>query len=60
MKLNEKLRIVEQAIDSISSHTDEDAAVRQAALDRIAAIVSEKKLAVDGEVKASIAAALLG
>jgi hypothetical protein len=58
MKLNEKLNIVDKAIESISSHTDEDAAVRLAALERIAETVKAKKAAVEAEVKESIAAAL--
>lgn len=58
MKLNRKLEIVEQAVKSISSHTDEDAAVRAAALDRVSALVQTEKAALDAEVKASIETAL--
>lgn len=58
MKLNRKLEIVEQAVKSITSHTDEDAAVRAAALDRISALVQTEKAALEAEVKAGIEAAL--
>ena len=58
MKLNRKLEIVEQAVKSISTHTDEDAAVRAAALDRVIAMVKEQKLVLEAEVKAGIDAAL--
>ena len=58
MKLNRKLEIVWQAVKSISTHTDEDAAVRAAALDRVAEIVAAEKAALDAEVKAGIDSAL--
>lgn len=58
MKLNRKLEIVEQAIKSISTHTDDDAAVRSAALDRVIGMANREKESVDAEVKASIEAAL--
>lgn len=58
MKLGKKLEIVDVAIKSISRHTDEDAAVRSAALDRITAIVQAEKAALQTEVQAGIEAAL--
>lgn len=58
MKLNRKLEIVDQAVKSISQHTDEDAAVRAAALDRISEMVKWEKAKLDDEVKAGIDAAL--
>lgn len=60
MNLSRKLEIVSQAVASISSHTDEDAAVRAAALDRIAKMVEEEKAKLKAEVDAGIAAALDG
>lgn len=58
MKLNRKLEIVSQAVKSISTHGDEDAAIRVAALDRVAAMVATEKEAVQAEVQAGIDAAL--
>lgn len=58
MKLNRKLEIVEQAVKSITTHTDEDAAVRAAALDRVIDMAKAEKEALDAEVKAGIEAAL--
>lgn len=60
MNLSRKLEIVGQAVASISSHTDEDAAVRAAALDRIGKMVDEQKAKLKDEVDAGIAAALDG
>jgi hypothetical protein len=50
MDIKRKLEIVEQSIRSISTHEDEDAALRHAALDRVAAIVEREKAAVDAAV----------
>jgi hypothetical protein len=58
MKLNRKLEIVAQAVSSITTHSDEDAAVRAAALDRVIAMATEQKKVLDAEVKAGIEAAL--
>lgn len=58
MQLNRKLEIVGAAIASITSHTDEDAAVRAAALDRVIERATKDKAVLDAEVKAGIEAAL--
>lgn len=58
MKLNRKLDYVFTAVKSISDHTDDDGAVRAAALDRVIAFVTEEKARIDAAVKAEIEAAL--
>jgi plasmid maintenance system antidote protein VapI len=54
MDIKRKLELAEQSIRSISTHEDEDAALRHAALDRIAAIVEREKKAIDADLAARI------
>lgn len=55
MDLKRKLEIVDQAIASIVTHTDADAAVRKAALERIELKLITSKDALGAEIKDSIA-----
>lgn len=47
MDLQKKAQIAAQAIDSISRHDDEDAAVRHAMLDQVASHIAAEKAAID-------------
>ena len=58
MDLKRKLDNLEMYIASISTHTDEDAAVRHAFLDEVAARVQAHKDQIRAEVAARIAAAM--
>jgi len=60
MKLNRKLEIAEQAIRSISTHDDEDAAVRDAALKRLEEFIEAERQAAAQRVQAKIAAQVGG
>lgn len=50
MDLKRKIEIMEASLASISGHTDEDAAVRLAALDRVIERARDHKAAVQVEV----------
>lgn len=54
MNLKEKLTLVEKSIKSISEHRDEDAAVRNAALDKIAEIIEIERSGIATEVQARV------
>ena len=56
MDIKRKLEVAQQAIQSISTHDDEDLAVRNAALDRIVALVEAEKAAAAQRVAERIAA----
>lgn len=56
MDLKRKLEIVTTAVQSISRHSDEDAAVVQAALARVEAIVAGERKALEQRVAADIEA----
>jgi hypothetical protein len=58
MKLNRKIEIAQQAIASISTHEDDDAAVRVAALDRVIAYADQAKSSIAAGIEADIAAKL--
>jgi len=58
MDLNRKLEMVHTGIQSISTHTDIDAAVRLAALDRVADMVGAERAAIKASVDAEIDASL--
>lgn len=55
MDLKKKGQIAAQAIDSISRHDDEDAAVRHAVLDQVAAHIAAEKKAIDARVAERVA-----
>lgn len=55
MDIKRKLELVKSNVLSISTHEDEDAAVRHAALDQIEAIVKAERDKIDAAVKARIA-----
>lgn len=55
MDLSHKLQIARAAIDSISRHDDEDAAVRKAMLDRIAQHVQDEQALIDQRVRDRLA-----
>ena len=55
MDIKRKLELVKSSIVSISTHEDEDAAVRHAALDQIDSIVKVERDKIDQAVKARIA-----
>lgn len=55
MDLKKKAQIAAQAIDSISRHDDEDAAVRHAVLDHVAAHIAAEKAAIDARLAARVA-----
>lgn len=55
MDLQRKAQIAAQAIDSISRHDDEDAAVRKAVLDQVVAHVEAERSAIDARVAERIA-----
>jgi hypothetical protein len=50
MDLQKKAQIAAQAIDSISRHDDEDAAVRHAFLDQVANHIAAEKAGIDKRV----------
>ena len=55
MDLRKKNEIVEQAILSISTHTDEDANVRKAQLGRLRDFIDAQQKKIDDEVAARVA-----
>ena len=60
MDLKRKLEIVATAVQSISQHSDEDAAVVQAALAKVERMVAAERAALDERVAADIEAKLKG
>ena len=54
MKIQRKLEIAEQAIRSITTHDDEDAAVRDAALKRLEAFIESERQAAAERVQKKI------
>lgn len=60
MNISQKLEIVAASVRSISRHNDEDAAVVQAALAKIDALVKAEREALDARVRADIEAKLKG
>lgn len=60
MKPDRKLEIVAQAIHSLSTHDDEDAAVIEACLDQVIALCEREKGALSARVAARIGALLGG
>lgn len=58
MDIKRKLEIVEQAIRSISDHRDEDAAVRQTAMERIRELVAGEQDRIATDVQDQIARSL--
>lgn len=58
MKLNRKIEIAAQSITSISTHEDEDGAVRVAALDRVIELATGEKARIADSIAADIAAKL--
>lgn len=54
MDLKDKLKYVEMHVKSISQHTDVDATVRKAALDRIAEMAHQEMGVIDEEVRLQI------
>jgi hypothetical protein len=56
MKPDRKLEIVDQAIQSLATHDDEDAAVITASLDRVIALCEREKGALAARVAARIEA----
>ena len=58
MKLNRKLEIVEAALLSITSHEEEDGAVRMAALDQVSSMVAAHREQITAEIQSKISAAL--
>lgn len=58
MDLKRKLDNLEMYLSSISTHSDEDAAVRIAFLDQVASRVQAHKEAINAEVAARITAAM--
>jgi hypothetical protein len=54
MNLNEKLTYVDTYVRSISEHTDVDASVRKAALDKVIDLATNAKQVIDSEVAAQI------
>ena len=56
MNVSEKLERAKPVLRSIAGHTDEDGAVRKAALEAIKAYIDEEIAAVDQEIAARIAA----
>lgn len=55
MDIPRKIEIADQAVRSISHHRDEDAAVRKAALDAVAALIERERAAIDAEIAERIA-----
>ena len=60
MDIKRKIEIVEQAVRSISQHSDEDAALLKAALGRVTEMVDAEVTALDARVAADIEAKLKG
>lgn len=60
MKPDRKLEIVAQAIQSLATHDDEDAAVIEACLDQVIALCEREKGALAARVAARIGALLDG
>ncbi|MCK6453995.1 MAG: hypothetical protein L6R19_24535 [Alphaproteobacteria bacterium] len=60
MKPDRKLEIVAQAIQSLATHDDEDAAVIEACLDQVIALCEREKGALAARVAARIGALLGG
>lgn len=56
MKPDRKLEIVDQAIQSLATHDDEDAAVIEACLDQVIAMCEREKGALAARVAARIEA----
>lgn len=56
MNVAQKIDYAEAHIRSIAAHHDTDAAVRKAALDQVAAYITDQKAEIDAEVAAEIAA----
>lgn len=54
MDMKRKLELIDLSIKSISMHEDEDAQVRQAALDRVIEMVKGEKVAIEAKVAADI------
>lgn len=59
MDLQQKLGIAGKAIESISRHDDEDARVRLAALDAVAAKLADERARIEAGVQARIDALAL-
>ena len=58
MNIKRKLELVAQGIDSIASHSDEDAVVLHAALDRVSEFVAAGKAKVSDRSAARVKDAL--
>lgn len=58
MNIKRKLELLKLSLVSISSHEDEDAAVRLAALDQVDAMVKAEREAIAARVQAHIDASL--
>lgn len=54
MDLAKKLEYMDSNLKSISQHTDVDASVRKAALDRVIVMAETEKMYIDGEVQLQI------
>lgn len=55
MHLTRKIEIAEQSVRSISTHDDLDAAVRHAALQRLAQFIDAERKAIDERIAAKVA-----
>lgn len=55
MDIKRKLELLKNNVVSISTHDDEDAAVRLAALDQVDAMVKAEREAIEARVQARIA-----
>jgi hypothetical protein len=58
MDLKRKIEICTQAIESISRHDDEDAAVVKAALDKVISVIELERAQLDAKVAARVAESL--
>lgn len=58
MDITRKVEIIKAGVESLARHDDMDAAVREAALDRVVAIVELERQAARDRVQAKIEAAL--
>lgn len=56
MDLSKKLEYADSHLKSISQHSDVDASVRKAALDRVIDMAQAQKAVIDAEVKAQVEA----
>lgn len=58
MKLDRKVELVKQALRSLTTHDDADAAVRHAALDHLDAFIKAEREAMDARIAEKVAAVL--